>query len=294
MADTKNVVFRTAIKGYNKSDVNEYLVRMSEESTAREDAARERALRAEKEAREYELEIEDLKSDSEKLRTELSETVEELNKARAEINELESRPIEIDTEGIALRDQKIGEQEAIIAKQFEEIDSLREQLAKANELQKEADDENARYEELMRKAQLYDKTSANIGDAIISAKKTAEEIVAAAKEEARILTDRAQKELEDKRKAIEESSQRAFESIFSKLLAAASENRKEVAGASAYAAQVFEKAISEIKARNESANTKLKNYEDSLWKSIRDDLDSISTQKQAKKPLNEQIKRIKK
>ena len=40
MSDTKNVVFRSAVGGYNKNDVNEYLVRQSAELTEREEAAK--------------------------------------------------------------------------------------------------------------------------------------------------------------------------------------------------------------------------------------------------------------
>ena len=53
MSDTKNVVFRNAVGGYNKNDVNEYLVRISAEIMEREEAAAERVKRAEKESAEY-------------------------------------------------------------------------------------------------------------------------------------------------------------------------------------------------------------------------------------------------
>ena len=170
-----------------------------------------------------------------------------------------------------------------------EIEELRAKLS-------DSDSDKERYEELSKKAALYEKTSANIGEAIISANKTAEEIISAAKEEARLLTERAQKELDEKRKSLEESSRRAMESIFGKLTLAASEGRKDISSASSYTYQVLEKALEDIKSRNNSSEAKLKNHEESLWRSIKDDLDSVGIsldKKPQKKMTPEQMRRIK-
>ena len=300
MSDIKNVVFRSSISGYNKSDVNEYLVRMSQEFNEREAAVRERAERAEKEAQASEEKLAELEGCTENYKIQIAEITARLDNALGEKLELENKAARADKETVSEYEARIKEQDAVIARQFEEIDSLREELENTREKLAGLDSTNEKYEELSRKAQLYEKTSANIGDAIISANKTAEEIVAAAKEEARLLAEQAQRELDEKRRALEESARRALESIFGKLASAASENRKEVAGASAYAYQIIDKALADIKNRNDSVNTRLKNYEDNLWKSIKDDLDAVGTEKNDikrpihKKPSAEQLTRFKK
>ncbi|MEE0970279.1 MAG: hypothetical protein U0M06_12990 [Clostridia bacterium] len=276
MAEIKDVVFRSSLKGYNKEDVNTYIIRMSEEFTLKEDSLRERAERSEKELSELEGNIKLLKSNEEDNAARLSDALKEIEELRKENQALFENKNTYDGDEIAEKDKKLSEQEAVIARQFEEIDKMREELQKLKCEKEAAEDKADQYEELSRKAQLYDKTSANIGDAIISANKTAEEIISSAREEARIIVEKAEKELSEKRKALEDSSARVFGSIFSKLNAAALENRKEVATASAYASQIFERSLSEIKARNENVSSKLKSYEENLWKSIRDDLDSIN------------------
>ncbi len=301
MSDNKNVFFRSSIKGYNKSDVNEYLIRMSNEFSVKEESIRERAEMAEKEALDYQEKIASLESSLDDIKKRFDDTLRDFENIKSENEALKNASFDIEkSEESTEKDRKIAEQDAVIAKQFEEIDTLRDKLQKASERINEAEAELEKNDELVRKAKLYDKTSANIGDAIIAAKKTAEEIVSSAKEEARQLTVKAEKELLEKRRAIEESSARAFEGIFSKLNSAAIENRKEVAGASAYAAQIFEKAVSDIQARNETVNSRLKNYEENLWKSIRGDLESVNMEKKdaqrssIKKSGTEQIKKIKK
>ncbi|MBQ8005811.1 MAG: hypothetical protein IJ303_05825 [Clostridia bacterium] len=300
MSDVKNVYFRNSLSGYNKSDVNEYLVRISGEFNEREAALRERAERAEKELLRLEDERSDWQNKNEELALSIDEYKNELQKLSSEKSELEEKLAVCSKEAADDYEKRICEQEAVIAKQFEEIDSLRRKLEEAEEKLECCGAENERYEELSRKAQLYEKTSANIGEAIISANKTAEEIIASAKEEARIISEKSQNELDEKRIALEESTRCAVKSIFAKLTAAASENRREIEGASSYLHQVFDKAIVDITVRNENVLAKLKNYEDGLWRSIKSDLESVSNEKcdekkqQMKKFPQEQIKRFKK
>ncbi len=298
MAEIKNVVFRSALGGYNKEDVNSYLIQMSGEFNEREEALRERAVNAEAETKELDEKISELSEAFESKKNELESEIEKLKLENAELSEREPVVMEISSSD---NEQKLFEQEAVISRQFEEIERLREETERLRAEKLEAEEQSAKCEEFAKKAQLYDKTSANIGDAIISARKTAEEIICAAKEEAAAIIEKAEKELYERRRNLEESSADVFESIFSKLHAAAAENRKEVASASSYSAQLWEKAASEIRARNENVNTRLKNYEENLWKSIKNDLESIrNTEKSEqvkngmKKCIPENSKRLKK
>lgn len=294
MSDTKNVVFRNAVGGYNKNDVNEYLVRISAEIMEREEAAAERVKRAEKENAEY---IERLAELEEKLSSLAAQIEEKENEITRLSEEKTERDVTEDTVSEDLG-ESLDAKEALIAEQFEEIDSLREENLNLKEALSCAENDKAGYEELAKKAALYDKTSANIGEAIISANKTAEEILSSAREEARILCERAEKELEEKRKALEESSKRAMESIFGKLALAASEGRKDISASSAYACRVLEKAIEDIELKTGNSEAKLKNYQESIWRSIKDELDVLGNvgdkNSVQKKMTPEQMRRIRK
>ena len=303
MSDIKNVVFRNAIGGYNKSDVNEYLIRSSSELMEREAAANERVKRAESELGEYIEKISALEDELDIKRAEIAEKDAEIAKISAEKQLLEDSVEVKDIPEIAFEgEEKVSKlefdrQEAIIAEQYNEIESLKAEIERLNEKSHEIDITKDKYDELVKKAALYDKTSASIGDTLISANKTAEEIIAAAKEEARILEEKAEKELSEKRKNIEETSRRAMESIFSKLSLAAAESRRDVTAVTSYTYSVIEKALEDIKSKSSNSEIKIKSYEDSIWRGVKEDLNSLSTYhapNDRRKASAEQLKRIKK
>ncbi len=301
MADIKDVVFRSSFTGYNKEDVNEYIIRTSSDFTAREEALKARTLLAEEEVQKSTEKLSDLSKQLTELESEIDALSSELRALRNENATLKEEQQEetLSEAKAAEYETRLAEQESVIAKQFEEIDTLKEENEKLKAEKESAEAAVMRSDELARKAQLYDKTSANIGDAIISAKKTAEEIVFAAKEEAQGIVEKANKELEERRRILEESSVRAYSSVFSKIVAAASENKKEVAALSSYSTQLLEKTLSELKSKNDSAAVRIKTYEESLWRSIKDDLNSIRNTPEHRdgipaKPSSDQAKRQKK
>lgn len=299
MSDSKNVIFRSSVGGYNKTDVNEYLLRLVGEFNEKEEELKKKAERAEKEIKALEEKVDELKASLDEQKSCLAQKTEETDKLTLEKEELEAELTALQKESAMEQNEKANEQDAVIAKQFEEIDSLRTELEATKEKLTLAVNESAEFAELARKAQIYEKTSANIGEAIISANKTAEEIIAAAKEEARLLSEETQSELDEKRRIFDENARLALESIFGKLVAAASENRKEIAGASNYAHQVIEKAFSDIKSRNDGVNARLKSYEESLWKSIKGDLSQVNASRSEakrstqKKLSKDSLKRLK-
>lgn len=282
MHEIKDIVFRKSMNGYNKTDVNNYLISVNNKFSEIEEALKDKILRAEKSEREAIEKFESLELTSQK---EISEKNSEIQKLLSEMEELiKEQDSKVHKQILVECEEKVREQEIIISKQFEEIEFLKNEIEKMKEtLAQGTCDSDGEYDELIKKAQLFDRTSANIGEAIISANKTAEEIIAEAKEEARIITERTQRELDEKRQNFEKSSRLALESIFEKLVSAASEGRRDVANASSFAFQTIERALAEIQNRNENVNTKIKNYENSLWKSIKGDLESISTKGQHRK-----------
>ena len=271
MSEIKDVMFRTALSGYNKSDVNEYLLSTNNSFTEKENLLRSKLEKAEKDAegakeRADILEKSSLEKESQNacLRDKLTQTNNEKEALEESVAELQI---------------KIEESERVIAKQYEEIESLKNKIEQLENTPASAHETDAEYEELVKKARLYDKTSSNIGETIISANKTAEEIIASAREEARILTERTERELEEKRRVCEETSKQALESIFGKLVSAASELKRDIVSSSNFANETLEHAFADIKSRNDSVNVKIKNYEASTWKSIRGDLDTIGVER---------------
>ena len=294
MSENKNVVFRNAVGGYNKADVNEYIIRQSSELMQREVAAAERVERSEK---QLEVALNNNAKLEEKIR-ELNSLIEEKNSfienLKSEINTLNSELAEAKLNANEDSCEKMSQQESVIAGQFEEIDSLRDENHSLKEEVASLKEFKEKFDELSKKAALYEKTSANIGEAIIKANKTAEEILCLAKEEARTMREKAQKELDEKRSATEDSARRAMDSIFGKLLLAASENKKDITSVATFIHQSIDKALDDIKTKSDNSAARLKSYEDSIWRSIREDLETINNSGIKRKSGSDQFKRLKK
>ncbi len=294
MSENKNVVFRNAVGGYNKADVNEYIIRQSSELMQREVAAAERVERSEK---QLEAALDNNAKLEQKIK-ELNSLIEEKNSCienlKSEINALNSELTEAKLNANEDSCEKMSQQESVIAGQFEEIDSLRDENQSLKEEVASLKEFKEKFDELSKKAALYEKTSANIGEAIIKANKTAEEILCLAKEEARTMREKAQKELDEKRSATEDSARRAMDSIFGKLLLAASENKKDITSVATFIHQSIDKALDDIKTKSDNSAARLKSYEDSIWRSIREDLETINNSGIKRKSGSDQFKRLKK
>ena len=262
MADNKNVIFRNSLKGYNKSDVNSYLLKMTEDFEKKEKELRDRLSACEKE----------LGAASEKLSAygEANDETETLRLRIKELEEAEKNSVTDDKYNavIAEKQRTIGEQNLKIESLTLELEELKKRAA--------ADKETVQsYEETVKKAKMYEKTSANIGDVIISANRTADEIVFAAKEKARIIYEESERAAEERRRKVSEASKRALDGIFSKFRAAALENRESAKATREFAARKTEEVLLEIEAREAAEKTRLDEYEKNLWQDIRNDVNSI-------------------
>lgn len=262
MADNKNVIFRNSLKGYNKSDVNSYLLKMTEDFEKKEKELRDRLSACEKE----------LGAASEKLSAfgEANDETETLRLRIKELEEAEKNSVTDDKYNavIAEKQRTIGEQNLKIESLTLELEELKKRAA--------ADKETVQsYEETVKKAKMYEKTSANIGDVIISANRTADEIIFAAKEKARIIYEESERAAEERRRKVSEASKRALDGIFSKFRAAALENRESAKATREFAARKTEEVLLEIEAREAAEKTRLDEYEKNLWQDIRNDVNSI-------------------
>ncbi|MBQ8746351.1 MAG: hypothetical protein IJZ08_00600 [Clostridia bacterium] len=153
MSDTKNVAFRSAIGGYNREDVNQYILTINRE-------LEEKALAAE----ESEKKIEAI--------------TEELDAAKADKDALEGIQASLRESVDQLKEENESLREKLAAAEAEKA-QLAERLA---EMEKSAEEEE--------KSQKYDRISAQIGDIMISANTSADAIVAAANTHAaKILSD---------------------------------------------------------------------------------------------------------
>ena len=158
MPKEKMVYFRTSLGGFNREDVNSYIEKLNGEF-----AERERTAKRKTDALESKLaELENAKS--------------ELERALARASALETAAAE--------REKLIAEQLARIEEQNRTIDALRRERGEAQSRAESLDERLASLSDAIAKSEKYDDVSAQIGEIILSAKSTADEIIEAAKREA--------------------------------------------------------------------------------------------------------------
>lgn len=271
MSDIKNVVFRSAVGGYNKADVNSYLIKLSEDFARKEKELRERLEAAEKSAPKVEEKLSELTSAFDAERAELIAEIESMKSERTEsADDASRRNGELSS--------RLEEKELEAAGLAAEIKALREENDRLKGMNRQSESKAPpEYEETLKKARMYEKTSANIGDVIISANRTADEIIAAAKENARIIYESSEKAAIERKRELEEISKRILSGIYDKFKSAALENRETIRHVSEFSRTRLEEALSEIGETERLAAERLEDKEKELWQSIRNEINSIKT-----------------
>ena len=151
MPKEKMVYFRTSLGGFNREDVNSYIEKLNGEFAERERAAKRKA-----DALEARLaELENAKS--------------ELERALARVSALEAAAAE--------REKLIAGQLTRIDEQNAAIESLRRERGEAQSRAASLDERLASLSDAIAKSEKYDDVSAQIGEIILSAKSTADEII---------------------------------------------------------------------------------------------------------------------
>ena len=170
MAKEKMVFFRTAIGGFNKTDVNTYIEKLNFEFSERERVAKKKYDLLEAKLAEFE----DYKV--------------KYDEALASISSLE--------EAAAQRETVINEYRADIEKQAEKIETLIREKEEAESEMCELSQRIDSLSEVICKSEKYDDISAQIGEIILSARHTAEGIVAKAEKDAAAKSAAADEKLE--------------------------------------------------------------------------------------------------
>ncbi len=232
MEDVKNVVFRTSMRGYNKSDVNNYLVKFNSDAAEREENAKAEAKAATSRA----------------------------EKSERALKELEDRIAALEAERDDLAAKLQREQDEVVRLQ----DEMQAILDSAENTPAEPAETDTELEELRQKAQLYDENSSNIGETLISAKKMAQEIIDSANEEARVRDERSRAETEARKRSLEESARAASDSVFTNLKFISEEGKSEIAAVREYALSVTEKAFEDILGRMNRGAEKLEDMESTM------------------------------
>ena len=158
MAKEKMVFFRSALGGFNREDVNNYIEKLNAEFTERERTAKKKLEAAE-------------------------EKCAELENIKAQLDTKLLRLAELEAEA-EQREKLITEYIGKIEEQTAEIQSLHDSKCNA---ESEIDLLSAKLESLsdaIQKSEKYDDISAQIGEIILSARSTAEEIISNAEKEA--------------------------------------------------------------------------------------------------------------
>ena len=170
-------LFRTAVRGFNKDDVVDYIEKMNFNFKSELDTSSKALKEIEGKLAEAQLKNEEYKraaEENEALKAELERLKEELASAEEAKKELQA---------------KLSESEELAAAQNDALD----QLCKENEELKasSASVQTNNDPEIEEKAKLYDKMSSKIGAVIIDANRNADSVISSAKDEGNAIIENA-------------------------------------------------------------------------------------------------------
>lgn len=171
MAEARKILFRSAISGYNREDVNQYIFDMNRSFEERENALKEAA--------------DSVSAQLEELTSLINSLKEEKTEAESVIGTLRESVDQLKDENASLRDQL----QSSDSRTAELTDRLNASEKEASALRNELNS-RAQTSVESEKSLKYDQISAQIGDIMINANSSAEQIIAAANMEAgKIMTD---------------------------------------------------------------------------------------------------------
>ena len=170
MPKEKMVYFRTSLGGFNREDVNSYIEKLNGEFAERERTAKRKA-------------------------DALEARLAEAESAKSELESALKRLSVLEEEAVA-REKLIAEQLARIEELNREAENLRRESGEAKSRAESLDERLASLSDAVAKSEKYDDVSAQLGEIILTAKSTADEIVENAKREAEAMRRAADEQLE--------------------------------------------------------------------------------------------------
>lgn len=275
------IVFRSAIGGYHREDVNQYILRLNQELEEL-DKQRQSELDTQKTAMQT---LEEKQVESEKIIAGLHESIDQINEEK---EQLSLRAVQAESR-LAEAEKNIYGLNQAMAKDCETIRCLREELTASKEALEKAENtlvqmkqeasvaENAIADAPSpdsEKSKKYDEISAQIGDILINANTSAEQILSAAAAKAsQIVADTEQEETyirtrlsdaaDEMLSHISESLHTSTENCLSELLTALCEMRDRT-----------DSLIRDFEARNAELSERVTYYQtnvtESIQKSIQD------------------------
>ena len=220
MAKEKMVFFRTAIGGFNKSDVNSYIEKLNFEFSERERISKKKYEALENKCSE----LEEFKTKYEDSKATVASLEEELAKRDKDIDEL-----------YGVIEEKKRELDALILEKQEtenEINVLSERISSLSEV--------------ISKSEKYDDISAQVGEIIISAKYTAETIISKAEKEAAAKKAAADKEIESAASSFNARAANAAHSVKNHLKKLANDSYSVIAQKAAETSELLHKLAAHI------------------------------------------------
>ena len=265
MGNTQGMLFRKALNGYNKNDVNDYIENMSLRAKKREEELEAKISQLEKtldeaEKRAEEAEKRDFSEEAAVYEKKLSELEQKINECE-KITEAKSEYIEKLESSLEEKDKEISECSA--------------RLSDAEKSIKEAD-------ELSDKAKQYDNLSRRLGEIMLNAGNTAEKIVSDANDKASALLADASKKRDHCLEVLKKYTEKYCDKLGEVTVASAQERLDRIHSEMAE----FEASITRSVMNARRQNGSVREYIEDLRHSLDTSLDSILNRSNSKQEVD--------
>lgn len=259
---SKQVEFRTSLSGFNKKDVNQYIARSTAEFIQEAERSREKI---------------------DELYTELAAEKEKNERITAELDLLKSQLENVDNENAELKAElvrsethhaELNERITVLENQNEELNDRVERLKEErNALKAETDT----IPELKEKAERYDTMSGELGEMIISAKKTSCEIIAEAEDDAQRMREDTDFKMKSIKDDAEKKAGNALEAVSSLLHTMAEDTFGEMMTYASEAQFTIGAMFEELKRKSAEINDRIRYINSSSNATVRETIASLPT-----------------
>lgn len=269
-------LFRKSVNGYNKNDVNDYIESASIKAKKREAEFEDkiRSLEAELSLANERAAVAESRDFSDK-EAEYREEIEELKRRHIEERQKENEAFLLEKCEL---EEKLSESNKVIAAQSEYIEKLKDAVSKlqgeleaSREVLDAYETKKSEISALNEKALKYDSISAQIGELMLNAGNTAEQIINEAKNKAAEIVAEADKKSNDTLYVLKKYTEKYCDRLGEVTVASAKERLNRIHTEMAE----FEASVSRSIADVQSSTSPINVHIESLRNSLETSLDSI-------------------
>lgn len=263
MENKKNTAFRSALSGYNREDVNRYILELDRRLEEQQDSLRKTSEEAAAQISDYRQKHDDALRQAAEAQKALTEAENVISALREELERLrcENEQMRI---SVCAETERASAAESALSEAQKSIHALQNELASRPSEEKSSE-----------KSQKYDQISAQIGDILINANQSADTILSSAHAEAARIVTETEEEANYIRTRLSDTADEMLTSISAQLHLSTENCVTELMTAVREMRDSADSMVRDLDARSRELNDRIEYYQSNVSESIEKSLSKM-------------------